>query len=361
MTDVAKRAGVSLATASRVLSRSSYGVTEELRERVLAVAKELNYVPNAHARALAQNKTSTIGVIVGDVSDPYFSEIVRGIQRVAGEEDRLVIICNSYRDPDRELSYVELLHSQRVEAIILAGSGLDDGSYSRRMAARIDAFAESGGRVALIGRHHLVGDNVVPDNFGGARALGEALIKLGHHRFGVIGGPALLTSTQDRIAGFRTALDSAGIPLPSEHIIESDLTRDSGVRAAVELLDRAPHITAIFAANDQIALGVLAALREKGIAVPDDISVAGFDDIPIARDLTPQLSTVYLPLVEMGEKAVRLVLEPHGSQLQIEYVPSRVVLRGSTARARDDARRSRPPRPRRQGNGRGGPTIQEGG
>jgi len=330
LADVAKRAGVSPATVSRVISESPYGVADELRARVQAAAKELNYVPNAHARALVRNSTSTVGVITGDVSDPYFSEIVRGIQLVAGEEKRLVTICNSYRDPERELSYFELLHAQRVGAIVLAGSGLNDHDYNRKMAAHIGAFASSGGRVSLIGRHHLAGDSVIPDNFGGARALGEALLGRGHRRFGVISGPALLTSTHDRLAGFRTTLDGAGVSLPPEHIIDSVLSRDAGVRATLELLERAPQIKANFAENDQLAIENMAALRERGISVPDDVSVAGFDDIPIARDLVPQLSTVRLPLVEMGKWAIRLALEPRGAELRVEHLSAEVVLREST-------------------------------
>lgn len=331
LTDVAKRAGVSPATASRVLSRSSYGVAEGLRERVLAAAAELSYVPNAHARALANNSTSTIGVITGDVSDPYFSEIVRGIQRVAGEAGRLVTICNTYRDPAWELSYVELLHAQRVEAIILAGSGLDNRDHNRKMAARLEAFEGSGGRVSLIGRHQLAGDNVLPDNFGGARTLGEALLGLGHRRFGVISGPLLLTSTYDRTAGFRAALDKAGVDLPPEYVVESDLSRDGGMRAAAELLELEQLPTAIFAMNDQLAIGVLAAFCERGVAVPDQVSLAGFDDIPVTRDLTPQLSTVRLPLVEIGERAMRMALAPGGSGLRVEHLAAEVILRASTA------------------------------
>lgn len=334
LTDVAKRADVSLATASRVLSRSSYGVADGLRERVLAAAAELSYVPNAHARALANNSTSTIGVITGDMSDPYFSEIVRGIQRVAGETGRLVTICNTYRDPSRELSYVELLHAQRVEAIVLAGSGLDERDHNRKMAVRLGAFVGSGGRVSLIGRHHLAGDNVLPDNFGGARALGEALLGLGHRRFGVISGPSLLTSTHDRMAGFRAALAKAGVDLFPEYVVESDLSRDGGMRAALELLDLEPHPTAIFAMNDQLAMGALAAFRERSVAVPDRVSLAGFDDIPVTRDLTPQLSTVHLPLVEMGERAMRMALAPSGSELRVEHLAAEVLLRASTAPVR---------------------------
>ena len=331
LADIARQAGVSLATASRVINGSSRKVTPELRVRVLEAADKLNYVPNAHAQALARSSTSTIGVIVHDVSDPYFSEITRGIQRVASEANRLVMLCNSFRDPARELAYVELLRAQRVEAMVLAGSGLDDRNYSQALATQIDGFVASGGQVAFVGRHHIAGSAVIPDNVGGARALAQALIDLGHRDFGVISGPGLLTTTRDRFDGFRMALTEAGIALPPQQVITSDFTRDGGATAVLELLKQAPHITALFALNDSMAIGVLAALRAQGIQVPADISVVGFDDIPVTRDVTPMLSTVHVPMDRLGARAVELALEAKPSELRVEYVATHVVLRGSTA------------------------------
>ncbi len=331
LTDVAHKAGVSLATASRVLNGSTRGVTAELRTRVLAAAEALRYVPNAHAQALARASTSTVGVIVHDVSDPYFSEIMRGIQRVAGENGRLVMICNSYRDPERELAYVRLLHAQRVEALILAGSGLDDREYSKQMADQAEAFSSAGRCITFIGRHHVPGDAVLPDNVGGARELGRALIAMGHRHFGIISGPSLLTTSRDRFDGFRSALAEARITLPPAQVIAGDFSRDSGSQAAVELVARAPHITAIFALNDVMAVGALAALRERGVAVPEAISLAGFDDIPFTRDVTPALSTVRVPMAELGARAMTLALEPRGSELRVEHLPTEVMLRASTA------------------------------
>lgn len=333
LSEVAKRARVSVATASRVLSNSSYGVAEELRERVLVAAEELNYVPNAHAQALANNRTSTVGVIVGDVSDPYFSEIVRGIQRVAEEAGRLVTICNSYRDPERELAYVKLLHAQRVEALILAGGGLDDLNYSRKMVAEMMSYSSSGGRISLIGRHQLVGNSVVPDNFGGARDLGREIVALGHRDIGIVSGPELVTTTRDRLSGFLDALEEAGISVPTERIVGGDFSRGSGVRASHQLLKHNPNITAMFALNDQMAVGALVSLRERGVRVPRDVSVVGFDDIPIAHDVTPALSTVRLELAEMGARATEFAIGEKGEELKVSHFPATVILRGSTASA----------------------------
>ena len=334
LAEVARRAGVSLATASRVISNSSYGVTKGLQERVLAAAEELDYVPNAHAQALVRSRMSALSVIGQDVSDPYFSEVVRGIHRVADETGRLVTVCNTYRDPGRELAYLRLSRAQKVEAIIIASSGLDDPEHSRKIAAQIGAFESSGGRVSLIGRHFVSGNAVIPDNHAGARALGRELIRLGHRSFGIVSSPLGMGSTIDKLDGFRDALKEEGLDLPPESIVEGDFTRAAGVRAVPELLGKVPDVTAIVAFNDQMAVGVLAALRERGVLVPEEVSVTGFNDTPIALDLTPALSTVRLPLVEMGVRATQLALRPSGDGSSVERLPTELILRASTAEAR---------------------------
>jgi LacI family transcriptional regulator len=334
LAEVARRAGVSLATASRVISNSSYGVTKGLQDRVLAAAEELDYVPNAHAQALVRSRMSALGVIVQDVSDPYFSEVVRGTHGVADETHRLVTVCNTYRDPERELAYLRLLRAQKVEAIIIASSGLDEPEHSRKIAAQIGAFEASGGRVSLIGRHFVSGNAVIPDNHAGARALGRELIRLGHRSFGIVSSPLRIGSSIDKLDGFRDALKEEGLDLSSESIVEGDFSRAAGARAVPELLSKVPDVTAIVAFNDQMAVGVLAALRERGVLVPEEISVTGFNDTPIARDLTPALSTVRLPLVEMGVRATQLALQPSGDGSSVERLPTELILRASTAEAR---------------------------
>jgi LacI family transcriptional regulator len=330
--DVALRAGVSVATASRVISGRIEGVSPARREAVLRAVAELHYVPNAHAQALARAGTAQIGAILHDVSDPYFSEIVRGVQRAAADADRLVTVCNSYRDPERELVYVGLLRSLHVEALILTGSGLDDRSYSKRLAVQIDAFAATGGRPVFIGRHHVTGDAVLPDNVGGARALARALVELGHRRFAVISGPGLLTTTRDRLDGFSAGLAEHGLTLDPRLIVPGDFSRESGMAAMRELLDEgaATAATCIVALNDAMALGALRVLRERGIAVPQALSLVGFDDIPGALDASPTLSTVRIPLVEMGALAVQLALAP-ADELRVRHAHADVILRESTA------------------------------
>ncbi|MDR5674931.1 MAG: LacI family DNA-binding transcriptional regulator [Armatimonadota bacterium] len=331
LAEVARTAGVSLATASRVLSGSGYRVRPELRRRVLAAARSLNYVPNAHAQALVRARTHVVGVVAHDVSDPYFAEIVRGAQRVASRAGRLTIICNTYRDPDREVEYVRLLHAQRVEAIVLAGSGRDDRSYGQKMLAAVEAYLATGGRLVVISRHHLPGDAVLPDNFGGARALAHYLADLGHRRVAMIAGPPQLTTTRDRVEGFRQGLSEKGIRLDPTWVLPGDFSRDSGEAAAEQLLRRGLRVTAIFALNDQMAVGALATLRRAGFRVPDDVSLAGFDDMAIARDVTPTLTTVRIPMEEMGVRAMELALESPGEDLRVAFFPAVVIPRESTA------------------------------
>jgi LacI family transcriptional regulator len=331
--DVAAHAGVSPATASRVLNGSRRGVSAILRERVHRAAQVLEYVPNAHAQALVRSRTSIVGVIVHDVSDPYFSEIVRGIQHVASSAGQLVVLCNSYRDPARELEYLALLRAQRVQAIVLAGSGIADEAYRGHLCSHIEAFTRDGGHAAFIGRHAIDGDAVIPDNPGGGQAVARALLELGHRHIGVIKGPMLITSTGDRFDGFRVELERAGLALRAEDVVEADFSREGGEWAAGLLLDRHPGLTAIFALNDAMALGALGALRQRGISVPHQVSLVGFDDIPLARDVTPSLTTVHVPMRELGARAMALALDTALRPPQVVYLPTAIVLRGSTGPA----------------------------
>lgn len=334
MTDVAHLAGVSVATASRTLTGSRQ-VREALRLRVLEAAAALDYSPNLHARALASSEDATIVVVVHDSSDPYFIEILRGVLDRAQTSERIVVVCDTHRDPEREFNYVRHFRIQRVQAILLAGSGFEDRDFGARMTSEIRAYERYGGRVALIGRHNILGDTVMPTNDDGALQMAQSLVGLNHRKIGVISGPPSLTTTEDRMAGFRRGLREAGVALPGRLVRVGDFTRDGGERQTESLLDDAPDVTAVFALNDVMAIGALRAIRRRGLRVPEDISVAGFDDIPIAADVWPPLSTVRVPLVELGVKAVELALGPQGSGVRFEQLPTSVVLRASTCRARE--------------------------
>jgi LacI family transcriptional regulator len=336
--DVARHAQVSLATASRVLNGGTRVVREDLRQRVLAAASELQYIPNAHAQALARATSSTVGVITHDVSDPYFAAIASGVMRVATEHGLLVMLASTFRDAEREISYVSALRAQRARAILLIGSGFETRDYSRAMAAELTPYRRTGGRVAVVSYHDLQVDAVLPQNKEGAADLARALIDLGHRDFAVISGPQILTTVTHRLQGFREALEDAGIALPPEAVVDGTFTRDGGYSAAQELVRRGLKSTAIFALSDVMAIGALTALREAGVDVPGQVSLAGFDDIPIVRDLVPALTTIQLPLVQMGERAMSLALDERTSQRRrVERVSGEVILRGSTAPPRKRA------------------------
>ncbi|MBN6033492.1 LacI family DNA-binding transcriptional regulator [Amycolatopsis sp. 195334CR] len=333
--DVARAAEVSLATASRALNGTTK-VRADLRDRVVAAAEELAYTPNAHAQALAGASHRTVGVICHDVSDPYFAAIARGVMRVAGDNGLLVMLASTFRDPQKEIAYVSMLRAQRASAILLIGSGFEDKTWEKALAAEIDPYRRGGGQVAVVSRHRTLRvDTVQPENREGATALAKALLAQGHRRFAVLSGPRALTTVVDRLGGFREGLAEAGIELDDADIVEAPFTRDGGYDAMNELISRGLDSGCVFAVTDVMAIGALTALREAGISVPGQVSLAGFDDIPVVRDLDPPLTTVALPLEELGEKAMELAIKGNkGSRSRILRLAGEVVLRSSTAARR---------------------------
>jgi LacI family transcriptional regulator len=331
--DVALHAGVSLSTASRVLNGPpSHRGRAELRGRVLASAQALGYVPNMNARALASSTSNTVGLVVQDVRDPYFAVVAGGAIEVASEHGLMVTIVCTYRDPAQEAKYTSMLRAQRVRAIILAGSAYEDAEPTKAMAVDLEAYCAAGGAVVSITRHRLPGDTVLIENRAGAEELARRLLELGHREFAIAAGPRKLTTCRDRVAGFVSALGDAGIRLRADRIVHADFDRDGGYAAAQRILKRGDLPTCVFAANDAMALGVLAAFRASGVDVPHQVSVTGFGDIPSARDSVPSLSTVHLPLDALGAEAMRLALRTdRGAGDRKLTIGGQVVLRDSTA------------------------------
>lgn len=325
---VAKTAQVSVATASRVLSGSDYPVSDALRARVLAVADELDYIPNAQARSLIQGNGRTIGMLVGEVGDPYFDAMIHGTHREATDEKCLVTILSTGRHPTRELESFRLLQSHGAATIIVAGSGLEDADFQAALSARIRGFR---GTTVLIGRHEVDADvdaiRVEVDNVDAGRLLGEHLRELGHQRVGVLAGRAEVSSTGDRIKGVELGLGVAPV------VLEVEPTRDGGYDGAGQLLGEHPQLTAIIGTADQMAIGAMAWCADHGVSVPGELSVAGCNDIWVGRDLTPSLTTVHMPLTEMGSAAVRLALDLDGSGRRSMSFPVEMVVRGSTGPA----------------------------
>lgn len=327
LNDVARLAGVSKATASRVLSGSRDRVSSELATKVARAAEELHYVPNPHAQALATAASPMVAVVIHDVADPYFSEIARGALRVAAEEDRLVVICNTFRDPDREVAYIREMRAQRIHAILFAGSSTLGFEVGGRLAQQLEAFRNEGGRVVMMlsGLGHPA---VVPDNEGGGHLAALHLLEQGHERMGVVAGPTHIQAIYDRQAGFEAALEEAGLPPPV--VVNTDFTRDGGARAARDLLTARPDVTAVFALNDLIAVGVIRHLIAAGRRVPEDVSVVGYDDIPLAGDIDPGLTTIRVPMEQMGATAMQMMLgKDHDEETRV--FDTELIVRGSTA------------------------------
>jgi LacI family transcriptional regulator len=332
LVDVAAGAGVSLATASRALAGRD-GVSEQVADRVRRIARELGYAANPHARTLAGGVTSTVGLIVHEIGDPYFSEIASGVLRGAGEVDLMVQICHSGRDPEREQAQIRTLIAQHVRIIIVAGSGYTDAELQAESKGALAAFQAAGGRVAVIGRHLMSADAVRPDNEAGGRTVAEHVLSLGHQNIAVAAGPLRLTTVVDRLAGVAAALERRGLSLKGVPVVETDFTRDGGQIAAERILREHPRTTAIIALNDAMAIGALSALRSHGIAVPDAMSVAGFDDVSVAADLAPSLTTVRLPMAQMGAWALAMALKPRAARPRKKSTGHELIVRDSTGPA----------------------------
>ncbi|MDI6101469.1 LacI family DNA-binding transcriptional regulator [Actinoplanes sp. NEAU-A12] len=335
--DVARHAGVSLATASRALAGRE-GVSQEVANRVRQVADDLGYVANPFARTLAGGASPTVGLIVHQIDDPYFSEIAGGVIQLADERRLLVQICHSGRDPGHELRQIRHLIAQRAGVIIIAGSGFGDPGVEAETRTVLAGYQRGGGRVAVIGRHALDADAVLPDNVAGGHALGSHLAELGHRRIAVAAGAAVLNTVADRLAGVAAALRRHGLSPDDVPVVHADFVREGGRLAADRILRDHPDTTAIIALNDAMAMGVLATLRERGIGVPSRMSVAGFDDVSVAADLAPSLTTVRLPMTDMGRTALELALKSAGSRPRRRPTGHRLIVRDSTGLVPSGAR-----------------------
>jgi LacI family transcriptional regulator len=331
ITEVARLAGVSIATVSRVVSAADYAVRPATRERVLQAARTLDYVPNALARGLLKSHVPVVGVIVHDITDPYFAEVVRGVEDAASPGGYLVITCSSERNPERENAYVRLLRSMRAAAVIFAGSGLDDPALNKELPKHIKAMRAYGAAIVHLSPHALGEPEISVDNAGGIAAMVAALVGLGHRRIAFLAGPTSLYVARDRLVGYRRGLADAGIAFEERLVVTTTFNHEGGALGVATLLAARAPFTAICCANDLLALGALEHLDKLGIEVPGEVSVVGFDDIRMAAMITPGLSTVRLPLREMGrrgfEYADRLLA---GKRPRRELMPTTVVMRDST-------------------------------
>jgi LacI family transcriptional regulator len=350
--DVARRAGVSTATVSRVLAGLG-GARPETRERVIDAARALDYRPSAVARSLKLRTTQTLGLIITDIENPFFPQLVRAVEDVARERGFVLLLCNATEDPDREASYLDLLVDRRVDGVVIAVSGL--GARQREWLVEPPLPVVLVNTVAP-GLPH---PSITSDNVDGGRQAAAHLLDLGHRRIGVLTAGSGNAAAPERVAGVRQAVEDRGLDAASVPIVVGEPGVRGGESALGQLLTAAPDTTGVVAYNDLMAIGAMRAIRASGRAVPGDFSVVGFDDIAIAAYTDPPLTTIAQAIGELGRWAVeRLVdrlsegaaggaggaaLDGHGPTrskpkdlpTSVTVLPVRLVARGSSGPPRD--------------------------
>jgi LacI family transcriptional regulator len=323
MKEIARKLGISTSTVSRAFSKPEM-VRPELRERILKMAKELNYRPNPIARAMVRGQSDFIGLVVPDITNPFFPAIVRGAEDEARKHGLNLIVCNSDGHVAKEKRYLHSLYDLTVAGVIVAGAARRD-AYVAELAAGVP--------VVVLDRR-LSGSpmsQVNADNYGGSKAMVDHLARLGHRKLLYLSGPPMISTAEDRLRAFR---DECRL-----HDIEFDVVRagfdvDDGYEAMKQAEPMLDGTTGVVCANDLCAFGALARLAEVGIPVPERISVTGFDDIAFARIFSPSLTTIRQPTYEMGRRAVRAILDMRGGHASPQPVVllTELVVRDSTAR-----------------------------
>jgi LacI family transcriptional regulator len=306
--DVAKRAGVAIATVSAALNGTG-PVSEETKRRVLEAASAVGYAPNAFARSLRLGKSRLIGVVVGDISNPFWGAMVRIVEKIAIAADYSIIVCNTDDREDRELAVLDQLRAQRVAGILLTpvGQGVD---YLHQLDHRnLPPIVTMDHKVRGLER-----DFVGIDNRATARMLTEYLLRLGHRRIAIVSGREGLWTADERVAGFIEAMRKAGIDVDPSMCPRTDYRGDSAVAAAIPLLTRSDRPTAILGANNVIALGLVQAILDLGFRCPADISVVGIDDVPWSGLVRPRVTTAAQPIEEISRVAIEWLLERIASQ-----------------------------------------------
>ena len=324
--DVARRAGVSISTVSRVLN-DTCPVHEDKRRRVSEAVAALGYVPNQVARSLQRKETGGLGVLLPYVSGEFFSELLYGIDRTTRRLGFFLMISTSHGSLDEMQAALRGMH-QRVDGLLIMapegeGAGLGDLLPDETPVVLVNTPANGTAYDAL-----------TFDNYRGGFLATSHLIELGHRRIAMLTGPDWAHDARERLRGYRDALAAHGLPRNPDYELDGDFSPEAGHGAAERLLALQPRPTAVFCANDQSALAMTAALRNAGLAVPDDLSLVGFDDIPSARYASPPLSTIRVPIRELGVAAVeRLVALVRGvdGAARRDILPVELVVRGSTA------------------------------
>lgn len=328
--DVARVAGVSISTVSHVLNSTRY-VSDQTKAQVLQAVAELNYRPSSLARALVRQETQTIALIVPDNVNPFFAELAHGIEDYGFQAGYNVILCNSNRSRTKELAYLDMLISKRVDGLIYMTVDKSEELLQPLLDNRIP--------VVTFDRNYHNLDAILLDNFRGGYEATQHLIGLGHTRIACISGPDMLTRSGDRVRGYRQALLEASIPAPDELLIRGDWTYQSGRDAAAQLFALSSPPTAIFACNDTMAVGAISYVSQKSLRVPEEVSVVGFDNIALSAFSCPPLTTVATPVEEVGQRLCQLLLDRINDELPPEphrfVIQGELIVRESTAQCLD--------------------------
>ncbi|MDJ0345122.1 LacI family DNA-binding transcriptional regulator [Streptomyces sp. H10-C2] len=340
--DVAERSGVSVATVSRVLA-GNYPTSAAARAKVLRAVKDLDYVIDARARALAGTGPKTVAVIVQAVDSPFYAEVAQGVEQEAAARGRLCLVCSHGGDIARELALVQMMREQRAEVVVLVGGAVEDEPYRTRLNEYAHALSAAGSRLVLCGRPAPTPDMPVLvveyDNEAGAYAITSHLLSAGHRRILFLGHITGHSTFEPRMAGYRRALADHGLHPESAQISGSGLGRDNAyavVRAMLAASGGTAEFTAVFAGDDLVAAGAMAALRDGGLRIPEDVSVVGYNNERFSQDLNPPLTTVHIPSYELGREAVRIALSEDASAGQRQrrhLLGTHIVVRESVGRA----------------------------
>jgi LacI family transcriptional regulator len=331
MKDIAKLARVSLGTVSHVLNNSA-NVRAPLRKRVMEAVEAVGYQPSQLARGLRRDKTNVIGMVIPDITNPFFPAVVRGAEDIAFSNGYRLILCNTDNDHSKELVHLKELRTYLPAGLIVIPSNFSD------LTAQAESYRRAGTGVVCVDRlpRNWAGDSVTANNEEGALAATRHMIEMGHKRLAMIVGPQHLTNAKDRLNGFKKALREARIHISGEYIQETTFDKQGGYTKTMLLLRLIPRPSAIFAGNDMMALGALRAIREAGLRCPEDISLMGFDDLDLAEAINPPLSSVSQSGYQLGTTAAHILIERlHGDKSPAKHIilKTTLSLRNSVAAA----------------------------
>ncbi|MEV4110477.1 LacI family DNA-binding transcriptional regulator [Nonomuraea sp. NPDC049695] len=326
---MAAAAGVSVSTASRVLGGSTRKVAPEFEARVLAAAAALRYTVDASARAM-RRASDSIALVADDLTTPSMAMVVAAMEREARTAGAFVTVSSTMAASERQLETVRLLRALRPRALVLTSSRFMANAFDGRLLKELDSYEREGGRVVIVGETDLSFDSIGFDDYGAGRSAGAFVAETGHRRVTIFGGVRELRNMALRTAGFVAGLRAGGLAERDIRVVHGEVSRQGGFDAARRLAEEGmAGAQAVLAVNDMLAIGAMSGFRAAGVAVPDDVSVTGIDDIPLAADVTPRLTTVALPLAQAGVEAIRFALEKAGTGKRLA-LEGRLIVRGST-------------------------------